>query len=425
MLPCLQIAHGVKIIDLFQLTTSTSGYTCDYTDQDTGMYQQVRTTLNELTMFDDIVNSGSAQLNLAKVAILYSETADIWYSPLYTPGASKRSLYLALRHAQLPLDIVTEDDCVEGILNHYSLLCVVDPHVSEAAMTAVSQWTNAGGRVVVTAGGAQLNEYNMTNAATQKLLPVVQHGIWTGRRYSRHNATIFFVKQELPFAETLDQVTTTATAKDAGRGAAPIGVFGEKSIFSYSGPKSGIMATFSDKSPAQVTVPKGKGQATYLGFHPGLAYMQPALPRRPVDRTPDLAGFTHFVPTEFNLAVRDLLLELVKDVPDARPIVSSNPLVEVGYVTSSVGVALPLVNWATQGNQTGFFLGENVTRVKISLAGLKLPPRFTNATLASCGSLAMKACAARQSNKLVPLNVSTDKLTLTIDVAIADCIVLR
>ena len=194
------------------------------------MYQQVRTTLNELTMFDDIVSSGSAQLNLAKVTLLYSETADIWFSPLGTPGSAKRSLYLAIRHAQLPLDIVTEDDCVYGILNHYSLLFVVDPHVSEAAMSAVSKWVTAGGRVVITAGGAQLNEYNMTNRATQKLIPVVQHGIWTGNRYSRHNATIFLEKQELPFAEELDQVTTTGTAEDTR---STIGVFGEKSVFTY------------------------------------------------------------------------------------------------------------------------------------------------------------------------------------------------
>eukprot|EP01045_Picozoa_sp_COSAG04_P044963 COSAG04_NODE_15520_length_529_cov_1.318605_1_plen_100_part_10 len=100
------------------------------------MYQQIRTTLNELTMFDDIVGRGSAQLNLAKVALLYSETADIWFSPLGTPGAAKRSLYLAIRHAQLPVDIVTEDDCVNGVLNHYSFLFVVDPHVSESAMSS-------------------------------------------------------------------------------------------------------------------------------------------------------------------------------------------------------------------------------------------------------------------------------------------------
>ena len=112
-------------------------------------------------------------------------------------------------------------------------------------------------------------------------------------------------------------------------------------------------------------------------------------------------------------------------MPDARPIISSNPLVEVGYVPSPVGTALPLVNWATEGNQTVFFLRENFTRVEVSLARLRPPPSFTNATLASCGSLTMAACAARQPHEVVPLNVSADKLTLTVDVAIADCIILR
>ena len=45
------LAHGVKIFDLFELVSSISGYTCDYTDADGGTYQQIRTTLNELTMF--------------------------------------------------------------------------------------------------------------------------------------------------------------------------------------------------------------------------------------------------------------------------------------------------------------------------------------------------------------------------------------
>jgi hypothetical protein len=120
---------------------------------------------------------------------------------------------------------------------------------------------------------------------------------------------IFLEKQELPFAETLDEVTASTTAAafvaaTTGEARSPMGVFGEKSVFSYTGPAAGVRATFSDKTPAQVAVSQGKGHAAYLGFHPGLAYMQPALPRRPVDRTPDLAGFTHFVPTAFNLAAR-------------------------------------------------------------------------------------------------------------------------
>ena len=47
-------------------------------------------------------------------------------------------------------------------------------------------------------------------------------------------------------------------------------------------------------------------------------------------------GFTHFVPTRFNLAVRQLLLGLVKAVPDARPIISSNPLVSILIVRITI-----------------------------------------------------------------------------------------
>jgi hypothetical protein len=55
-------------------------------------------------------------------------------------------------------------------------------------------------------------------------------GLWTGTRYSAHNATIWFVKEELAFAETLDEVTVLATMH---RPAATLGVFGEKSVFEF------------------------------------------------------------------------------------------------------------------------------------------------------------------------------------------------
>ena len=151
-----------------------TGYTCDYTDQDGGTFEEVRIAMNELGMFEDIVLAGAAQQNLAKVAILYSESADIWLSPIGTAGAAKRSLYLTLRHAQIPIDVVNEEDCVRGSLNHYAVLFIVDPQVSEEAVTAIGGWVNTGGHAYVTAGGAQLNEANQTNAAMQKLTGITQ-----------------------------------------------------------------------------------------------------------------------------------------------------------------------------------------------------------------------------------------------------------
>ena len=63
------------------------------------------------------------------------------------------------------------------------------------------------------------------------LLPVKQTGLWTGAKVSRHNATIFFAKQDLPYAETLDEVTMLASATEP---AYALGVFGDKSIFTFA-----------------------------------------------------------------------------------------------------------------------------------------------------------------------------------------------
>ena len=226
-------------------------------------------------MYEDIVLAGSAQHNLAKVAILYSESADIWLSPVGTPGAAKRSLYLALRHAQIPVDVVNEEDCSRGSLNHYSMLFIVTPQVSEEAVTAIGAWVATGGHAYITAGGAQLNEANQTNAAMAKLSGIKQEGTWTGTRYSRHNATIFFIKEELPFAEELDVVTVIATETSP---AETLGVFGEKSIVKWAPPPTAkrgkdynITAIFEDGSPASFSMAVGKGVLHYTAFHPGLS----------------------------------------------------------------------------------------------------------------------------------------------------------
>ena len=93
-------------------------------------------------------------------------------------------------------------------------------------------------------------------------------------------------------------------------------------------------------------------------------------------------------------------------------------------MTSAVGAVLPVVNWATDFNQTSFHLRQNYTRVTISLAGLLPAPTFKTATLASCGTLAAAACAVKQGG-LVRLNASADGLTFHLDVAMADAIILR
>jgi hypothetical protein len=160
-----------------------------------GSYPAVRAALNELGLFDDIVAEGSVQPQGAAVALLYSESADIWFGSTGTSGAALRSLYIALRHSELPVDIVTEEDAESGRLHYYHALYMVTAQLSANATTAIISWVKKGGRVFAGAGAGMLTEANQTNAPMQDFLGVQQHALYTGTnrpgRYS-HSALAAF-----------------------------------------------------------------------------------------------------------------------------------------------------------------------------------------------------------------------------------------
>ena len=64
-----------------------------------------------LGSFEDIIATGTVQPGGGAVAVLYSETADIFFDGTGTYGAELRSLYIALKHLQLPVEVMIEGDC--------------------------------------------------------------------------------------------------------------------------------------------------------------------------------------------------------------------------------------------------------------------------------------------------------------------------
>ena len=118
----------------------------------------MRRSLQDLGAFDDIVwNATGAAHVRPTVAFMASETADIWAAPnvatayaradympytFGTAGSEKRALFLALRHAQLQVDVVIEEDCTAGHLSQYSVLVLSEPHLSSAAATSVARWVH-------------------------------------------------------------------------------------------------------------------------------------------------------------------------------------------------------------------------------------------------------------------------------------------
>eukprot|EP01043_Picozoa_sp_COSAG02_P019793 COSAG02_NODE_964_length_15595_cov_7.284709_2_plen_406_part_00 len=349
-------------------------YTCDYVDGDGGAYPTVRAATNQLGSFEDIIHVGMAQPVGAAVGLLYSETADIYYDSAGTHGAELRGLYIALKHAGLPVEIFIEEDCTEqvGRLHYTDVLYVTMPHISTSATKGIASWVQAGGTLFATAGAGMLTEANVSNTAMSALLGVSQKALYTGSQ-DEFNNTVRLIKQDINFVETLDNVTVSAELlavlykggvggdTSAGLAGAFLEAKGAKSIFSTTpddvttqpgGSSAVTLATFSDGKPALVRSTVGKGNAFYAGFLPGLAYFATAIPLRPVDRASVDEGMNHFIPTEFAVAAKTLItLPLASRLNEStvRPVIGSHPLVEVGWVyAKGVGSVLPCVNWAAK-----------------------------------------------------------------------------
>lgn len=344
------LAHGVKIFNLFEFRPVQAAYTENHTS-DPAMFQAVRVALHELGAFEDILQAG--QVRPAEAALWFSEAADVWDDNHHPFSAAKRSLYIAIRHAQIPLDFVVEGD----ELKSYKTLYLTDGHVSRQASQAIAAWVRSGGRLFATAGAGMWDELNQPNQTLRELLGVSQHKL-----VEAAGEPIRWEKQDLPFASPLAQVGGDLN----GLGKLSFPCFGARDQFQATANAPATLK-FADGSPALVSRNVGSGTATYCGFLPGLSYFYPALPKRPVDRGSTAEAMTHFNPTQFDVSVRDLVASAAKGV--ARPTLASQPLVETTLIQSPQGTLIPLVNW-TSGPIKGLAvsLAADVPKEKATLA---------------------------------------------------------
>ena len=372
------LGHGMTIVNLFEFRPVQAAYTENYVNNP-AMFVEVRRAFHELATFEDIVQDGRPRWG--KAALWYSQTGDVWQNHRAPFGPEKRSLAVAVRHQQTPLDIVEEEDALRGTLAGYSALYLTDANVSQAASRAMVDWVQKGGQLFATAGAGMLDEFNQPNTALRPLFGVLPQAITIST-----NPLVLFEKTDLPFCEPLDQVTMKSG------GALP--VFAALGKFTANG--SEVLGSFRDGSPAVVARTHGAGRALYCGFLPALTYFQPAMPKRPGDRTSAADSLTHFIPTQFHAGARQLIGLPVEKV--ARPVVCSEPLVEANLIESKSAAALVLVNWTSTPLK-----GLQVT-LQTALPQKKIE-------LASGGKITTR----KQGGQTV----------LTLDLAVADTVILR
>ena len=396
------ISHGVKWINFFALETyATSGG--DFCDGYNGMYPAVLKEIREYGMFSDIVAEGVPQAQGAKAAIVFSQTSDIYLDDFGTGASAKRSLYIAIRHAQIALDVVIEEDIIDNTVSEYAVLFLNAPHITQAAAEKLASWVEKGGTLIGSVGMGLLNETNQTNHALANVFGINSHAV-SGTEAGVGTNEIVYIKQDLAFVDILTTATVSSQVLLTDTTDEPMPVLGEMALLELTSPgptKAETLATFKDGSPAMFARKRGQGTAVAVAFHLGLAYFRSSMPKRPPARGNTDLTFNHFVPTEFQTSARDLLEHATSHVVGVQPVLASpERRIDVGIIAAAgKGTAIPIVNWGP-----GPVPQQTLT--------LQFECDFKAASLATGGHVAVSKNAAGQT-------------VLTFALDIADTVILR
>ena len=277
----------------------------------------------------------------AKVAILYASSTDIWQLSSidgnYAYGFDRMHTWMALAHAQIPVDFLSEAQVERGALASYRVCYLHGPNLTRAAAAKLDAWVNAGGTLVATAGAGARDEYNRTFATIESLLPATRGTLSTLQRFVNSGSYLNILN-----------IKDTVTA-----GAAKINVLSVRQPLTA---KSGTTTRgkFNDNTPAWVYGTKGSGKVHCLGFLPALDYIREALVLRkdlagkPLD---SVSGEDRWRleqsanPWAYPAAVREAILAPVREAAIDPPVICSVPQVDAVYMRASGDVVIPLANY--------------------------------------------------------------------------------
>ena len=236
----------------------------------------------------------------------------------------QQMLYLALKHAQVGVDLITEEDILDNQLMTYDTVYFAGEWVNHQIVPKLEEWVRNGGTLYAAAGLGHKNEFNENYTGMLNLLGLrgctTEQNLWT-----------VFPYLELPLAEPIDTITVDG---------AQIPAIGMRQVLQPNDAK--VLGTWANGQPAVTVRQLGRGRAIAVGTLAGASYMKTGL-----RVTPWARGGRKMVynPTDFDPAAQRLALLGLEGKPVMRQVVCSNTNVEALVMDSAKGTLLTLVNW--------------------------------------------------------------------------------
>ena len=220
-------------------------------------------------------------------------------------------LYVALQHANVPIDFVEEDDLSPKGLASYKVLYVTEPDVPAEFQKGLVEWARLGGTVVTVTGAAACDRYDDPCGIVSEGLGIAE------------------VPRERMIIPTADAI------KESGKGVSPKGeftAFGPRGVLKTV-PAEGVTVSFGDGAPAVIERKVGAGRAVHFTWMPGLSYMKSSTAAR--DR----------MPVGFSEALRDMIVDPTRKAGVTPPVAVDCAMIETPLLLSDKGGAVTLLNW--------------------------------------------------------------------------------
>jgi len=222
-------------------------------------------------------------------------------------------LYVALQHANIPADLVEEEDLIPARLAPYKVLYVTEPNIPAEYQQGLLAWVQAGGTLVMVSGAGAYDRYNDPCDILAKGL-----GIAEAPRERMNIDNLGAVKEACKI-----------TAEGLGN---PVTIYGLKGTLTKPEAAT-VLASFDDGTPAVITNKVGKGSVVYFAWMPGLSYVK------------SQNGTKDGLPTGFSVVLRNCIIAPVYHANVTLPVIVDKPMIETPMLLSEKGAAITLLNW--------------------------------------------------------------------------------
>jgi len=238
----------------------------------------------------------------------------------------QQMLYLALKHAQYKVDLITEDDILDGYLKGYDVVHFAGEWIDSRIVPKLAKWVETGGILYATAGIGHLDQDGAKCPAMLKLLGLQDTSL-------TKNIQVMRPFLEMALVEPIDSISL-AGADNA------LPAIAMRQVLVPADAE--VLGTWADGSPAVTMRTLGKGRTIAVGTLAGSSYIRSGLKPVPFARGGHKLLYN---PTEFSPAAVQLVGLGVSQADIKRHAECSNNFVETLVMDSDKGTLVTLVNW--------------------------------------------------------------------------------